>query len=163
MIQHVTYVYKFNLGFAESLVKDLSPEQMVQQPHGVINHPTWSLGHLANSANSLAQLLGLESQAQEGWDKTFTTGGTPSADLTIYPSKDELLAELKKQHARNTEAVQQADPASLAQPHPSEATRKYFPTVGDLVIFLMTAHEMDHLGQVAAWRRAMGLGSASGV
>jgi len=27
----------------------------------------------------------------------------------------------------------------------------------------MTAHEMDHLGQLAAWRRAMGLGSALGV
>ena len=31
MIQHITYVYQFNLGFAEKLVKDLSPEQMVQQ------------------------------------------------------------------------------------------------------------------------------------
>ena len=30
-----------------------------------------------------------------------------------------------------------------------------------MIVFLMTSHEMDHLGQVAAWRRAMGLGSAS--
>jgi uncharacterized damage-inducible protein DinB len=35
--------------------------------------------------------------------------------------------------------------------------RKYFPTVGDQMVFMMTAHEMDHLGQMAAWRRAMGL------
>ena len=33
-------------------------------------------------------------------------------------------------------------------------------TVGDMIVFLMTSHEMDHLGQIAAWRRAMGLGAA---
>lgn len=162
MIQHITYVYQFNLGFAEKLVKDLSPEQMVQQPGGVINHPAWSLGHLTNSANSLAQLLGLESQAPEGWDKLFSTGGIPSSDRSLYPSKEELLGELKTQHSRNTKALQEADPAMLAKPHPSESARKFFPTVGDLVVFLMTSHEMDHLGQVATWRRAMGLGSATG-
>ena len=163
MIQHVTYLYQFNLGFAQTLIKDLSPEQMVQQPSGVINHPAWSLGHLTGSADSLAQLLGLTSQAPDGWDKIFATGGTPSGDLSLYPSKDEILDALKNQHARNTEAVQQADPEMFARPHPNEGARKYFPTVGDMVVFLMTSHEMDHLGQVAAWRRAMGLGSATGV
>ena len=33
--------------------------------------------------------------------------------------------------------------------------------LGSMVVFIMTSHEMDHLGQVAAWRRAAGLGSAS--
>jgi len=45
----------------------------------------------------------------------------------------------------------------MAKTHPDEGTRKYFPRIGDHVIYVMTAHEMDHLGQVAAWRRAMGL------
>ena len=43
----------------------------------------------------------------------------------------------------------------------SEKRRAHFPTVGDFAIFLMTAHEMDHLGQIAAWRRAMGIGAAA--
>ena len=59
-------------------------------------------------------------------------------------------------------AVKAADAATLAAtlatPHPHEGARKYFPTIGDHVVFLMTSHEMDHLGQLAAWRRAMGLG-----
>ena len=42
----------------------------------------------------------------------------------------------------------------LAQPVAVARTPR---TVGDFAIFLMTAHEMDHLGQIAAWRRAMGL------
>ena len=136
--------------YAETLVKDLSTGQMVEQPNGVINHAAWSLGHLVVSANSLSSVLGLESNLPEGWDKTFATGGEPSSDLAAYPTKDEIVSALKEQHARNTEALKHTDPDSLAKPHPNENTRKYFPTIGDMVVFLMTAHEMDHLGQIAA-------------
>lgn len=163
MLDHVVYIYGFNLTYAEMLVKDVSAEQMVEQPGGVINHPAWSLGHLVVSADHLGQQLGLESSLPDGWDKIFVTGGEPSGDLAGYPTKTELLDALKAQHARNTEAAKKTDSAALAEPHPNEDTRKYFPTVGDMVVFLMTGHEMDHLGQVAAWRRAMGLGSATGV
>ena len=61
MLNHVIYLYGFNLMHAETLVKDVSAEQMVEQPGGVINHPAWSLGHLVVSADHLGQLLGLES------------------------------------------------------------------------------------------------------
>ena len=164
MLEHVTYLYKFNLQYAETLVKDLSTEQMVQQPNGVVNHPAWSLGHLVVSANHLGQLVGLESALPTGWDETFKSGRIPGGgDASAYPSKDELLAQLKAEHERNSKAVAEMDAAKLSEPHPNESMRKYFPTVGDMVIFLMTSHEMNHLGQVAAWRRAMGLGSATGI
>jgi uncharacterized damage-inducible protein DinB len=160
MLNHVTYLYRFNLGFAEMLVKDLSAEQMVAQPGGVINHPAWSLGHLAVAAGYLGELLGLESNVPDGWSETFKTGGEPSGDPADYPSKEEILEELKQQHARNTEAVKNFDASRFADPHPDEGRRKYFPTRGDQIVFMMTSHEMDHLGQIAAWRRAMGLGAA---
>ena len=38
MLDHVTYLYGFNLNYAERLVKDVSAEQMAAQPGGVINH-----------------------------------------------------------------------------------------------------------------------------
>ena len=161
MLNHVTYLYGFNLGWAETLVKDLSTEQMAAQPGGVINHPAWSLGHLVISADHLGRLLGLESNLPEGWSETFKTGGEPSGDASAYPSKEEILGALKEQHARNTGAVINIDVSRFAEPHPDEARRKYFPTVGDMIIFLMTSHEVGHLGQIAAWRRAMGLGSAT--
>jgi hypothetical protein len=33
------------------------------------------------------------------------------------------------------------------------------PTIGAVANFLLSAHHMMHLGQVSAWRRAVGLGS----
>ena len=74
MIQHVVYLYRFNLNVAARLVGDLTPQQMVEQPAGVVNHPAWSLGHLAMTADRLAGMFGLESQAPEGWAQIFATG-----------------------------------------------------------------------------------------
>ncbi len=136
---------------------------MTERPGRMIDHPNGLLGHLTVSADRLGQLLGLESNLPEGWSETFKTGGEPSGDGSVYPSKEEILGALEEQHDRNTEAAKEFDASRFAEPHPDEGTRKYFPTIGDMIVFLMTSHEMDHLGQIAAWRRAMGLGSATGV
>jgi hypothetical protein len=161
VLQHILHVHTLNLGITKRLVSDLSDDQMCAQPHGVVNHPAWSLGHLAVAADAAGKLLGLSSVLPAGWPETFRTGGIPSPDKRVFPGKDELLRVITEQHGRLARALSEADPAMLAQPHPNEKRRDHFPTVGDFVIFLMTAHEMDHLGQIAAWRRAMGLGAAA--
>jgi len=160
MLQHVLHTYTMNLAYATRLVGDLSEDQMCTQPHRVVNHPAWSLGHLAVAADHLGKLLGLSSDLPAGWEDTFKTGGTPSPDKSLFPDRDEILRVLSQQHARIARGLSDVDPATLARPHPNEKSRAHFPTVGDFAIFLMTAHEMDHLGQIAAWRRAMGLGPA---
>ncbi len=161
MIQHLLFTYKFNLDRAETLVADLSDEQMVQQPQGVVNHPAWTLGHLASVAHWLAVTLGADSTLPAGWADHFPTGGTPSGNAADYPSKEEILAQLTAQHEVVAQAAAGADPAVFAQPVPNERIRSRFPTIGDLTAMLMTAHEASHLGQIAAWRRAMGLGPGS--
>ena len=165
MMQHVVFVYGINLKFAKGLVADLTAEQMCQQPHGVVNHPAWSLGHLAASKVGLLRLLGHDASLPVSWGEDWAgalpgAGGIPSSDPSGFPSKDELVSTFESLHDRVTTAVKAADAATLATPYPHEGVRKYFPTIGDHVVFLMTSHEMDHLGQLAAWRRAMGLGPA---
>ena len=162
MREHLLFTYKFNLGHLESQVKDLTDEQMVQQPHGVVNHPAWTLCHLASASNHTGVALGLESTFPAEWEAAAKTGGVPGADASQYPSKDALLAELKKQHERVAEAVAKADPAIFAKEFPDEGTRKHFPTIGDFVDYLLSAHEANHIGQIAAWRRAAGLSSDAG-
>ncbi|MCY4026136.1 MAG: DinB family protein [Acidobacteria bacterium] len=154
MLEHALFTYRFNLGHIESLVKDLTDDQMVSQPNGVINHPAWTLRHLASSSNFLAKTLGLESTTPAEWDAPSPDG--PSGDAAQYPSKAELLAALKAQHERVAEAVAAADPEFLAKDS-DEQMRSYFPKVGDLVDYMLTAHEGTHIGQISAWRRAMGL------
>ena len=163
MLKHLLSTYRFNLHRAGTLVGDLSDEQMCRQPHGVVNHPAWILGHLALSSNQLATILGLESTFPGAWSEAFRAGGMPSDRAADFPPKQALLDELAAQHQRVAEALAAADPAVFDRPHPGEKTRKRFPTVGDYAVFLVSSHEGAHLGQIAAWRRAMGLGSATGV
>lgn len=158
MLEHILFTYKFNLEHLESLVKDLTAEQMTQQPNGVINHPAWALCHLGSSSNYVAaKILGLESTFPPAWEEAIKGGTTPSGDAADWPSRAELLAELTAQHERVAGAVEKADAAFFAREYPDEALRKYFPTVGDMVNYMLGAHEGTHIGQVQAWRRAMGL------
>ena len=167
MLRHLVFTYRFNLERARTLVGDLSAEQMVSQPDGVVNHPAWTLGHLAQSSDQLGRTLGLESTFPEAWKEALRTGGTPSGDASRFPPKAALLAELAAQHERVAGAIEAAEPAvlsaTLAREHPSERMRQRFPTLGDYLVFLIGSHEGSHLGQIAAWRRAMGLGSATGI
>ena len=161
MIQHLLFVYGMNLKRAELLVCDLTDEQMVAQPSGVINHPAWTLGHLGATSDALAGVLGLPSTLPDAWKEACRMGSIPSGNAADYPGKVEILEELRAQHERVSEAMQAVDAERLRQPMPPPRGKR-FPTVGDFAVALMTMHEGHHLGQVAAWRRAMGLGSAYG-
>ncbi len=158
MLTHMLHAYDLQLKTAKRLVDDIPEDQMCLQPHGLVNHPTWSLGHLIMSAHGVGQMIGIEPAAPEGWADLFKTGGTPSGDPAGQPSKAELIAELEKVHEAWKAALPGVDAAVLDAEHPNEKTRAYFPTVGAMVAYIMSSHEMDHLGQVAAWRRAAGLG-----
>ena len=85
MQEHVIFTYRFNLGHIRSLVKDLTDEQMVAQPHGVVNHPAWTLKHLASSANYVAKTLGLESTFPPDWEATPTVDGVPERRRRAVP------------------------------------------------------------------------------
>lgn len=162
MKEYLFFTYRSNLHHLGSLVKDLTDEQMVAQPHGVVNHPAWTLKHLASSSNYVAKALGLESTFPPDWETTPTVDGLPSGDASQYPSKAALLAELTAQHERVAEALASADPALFAQECPDERMRKHFPRIGDAVDYMVSAHEATHIGQLAAWRRAMGFVPSAG-
>ena len=159
MIQHLLFAYEMNLKRAVQIVDDLTEEQMAAQPSGVVNHPAWTLGHLAATSDTIAARLGLPSTFPEAWRDSFRMGGIPSGNAADYPTKEELVAQLRTQHERVAEAVAAAA-AEFGQPTPNPRIRERFPTVGDFTAALMTNHEANHIGQLAAWRRAMGLGPA---
>jgi hypothetical protein len=88
MMQHVVFVYGFNLKFAKGLVADLTAEQMCQQPHGVVNHPAWSLGHLAASKVGLLRLLGHDASLPVGWGEAWA--GAERAASRVVIRRDSL-------------------------------------------------------------------------
>ena len=142
---------KTMLGLLEKQIDGMSAEQLVQQPGGVKNHALWNMGHIAFALDGVIGLLGGQKTLDEKWKKLFGGGSTPVADAKAYPSVQEM-----KQTVMSSEAYLSAPSELLRGPNPNERFREQMPTLGNMVVFLMSAHLGEHVGQVSAWRRAMG-------
>ncbi len=143
------------------LVGDLDDAQMAEQPPGVPNHPAWTVGHIAFSFQGISEELGLEPWLPEDWEKRFGTGTTPAQDTKAYPGKRELLGTLADAERRVRERLLRLDEAALRDPLPDERVREILPTLGHAVLHVLVGHTAAHLGQLAVWRRAMGLPPAT--
>lgn len=165
MRQAILNTYAFNLMYAGKLLDGIAEEQMATQPvldgNTIPNHPAWVIGHLANTSAAFGStLLGVEPIQPEGWQEIFGGSSTPVTDASVYPDKQTLADKLAEAHAYISEAFLVADDARFAEPNFVERLAPVFPTIGDMITFVLTSHETTHLGQLSAWRRAMGLPSA---
>lgn len=164
-IEAIIKQYDFNLEYAKTLVNDLSEEQMTMIPaKGLDNHPAWTLGHLVSGSADLARDLGAEFEMPENWEKLFMRQGPgdpkkPDLDKNKYPSRQALIDELNNQHDKVKRLLREMPETKLNEPLVWRFSN-FMPTLGDIVIFMCINHESMHLGQLAAWRRSMGMGSA---
>ena len=164
-LQALIKQYDFNLAYAKGLVADLSDEQMTMIPaKGLDNHPAWTIGHLVSGSADLARDLGADFQMPVGWDELFVRQGPgdprkPELDKTRYPPKQMLIAELENQHEKVKRLLKSTEEKRFSEPL-TWRFGNFMPTLGDVVVFMCINHESMHLGQLAAWRRSMGLNSA---
>lgn len=143
--------------YAEKLVADLSPQEMVAQPvSGVtMNHPAWVLSHLAAYSPVLTTML----RGQEPEDPLTHRYGMqsrPVDDLGEYPPKDALVAHFLTVRHQLAEVFDAAEEAHLGSPVLLERWKGRWPSIWHACVTLMTTHEAVHLGQLSAWRRAGG-------
>lgn len=158
MIASLLNTRAVNMGYAQKLIGDLRPEQFTLQPAPGMNHPAWVLGHLGLVERMAGQLLGLDQPVSDEEQGLFGIGSAPTAEAGRYPPGSALMDLWAAAHA----AVDAALAAEGTQAHfnavfPMESMRGMFPTVGDGVVFMSTAHVGIHLGQISAWRRVLGL------
>jgi hypothetical protein len=156
MLQLAAKLNPFQRQYCRNLVADVDDAEMAAQPFTGANHPAWIIGHLVMTADSCLKMLGQSPTAGEPYATLFGRGSTPNSDRSLYPSKEELLAALDVAYDRVLAVVAEAPPEKLASPHGNKMLAKALPTVGELVAMLLTTHVAQHLGQLSAWRKAMG-------
>lgn len=156
---------------AERLLVGISPSQFARfaRPGGVevqSNHPAWIMGHLALYPQRVLLALGLplgDSAMPSGYEPLFKNGSECRDDAagSLYPPMAELSAAFFRSYKAAIAAVASAADEAFAKPNPAEGRlRELFPTIGAAVAFYLSGHAQLHLGQLSAWRRAMGLGAA---
>ena len=157
MVSHLIHAWNLNLAYARRLVADLAEEQMTVQPAPGMNHAAWVLGHLACSGDLVGGLIGNTPVCPPEWQQLFDWNSTPKAGSAQYPSKAELLAALEAVHGGIAASLPAVPASRWTEPMPIDEIRGLLPTLGDGFVFVMTAHENMHLGQLSAWRRAQGM------
>lgn len=160
-----------SLRYAEMLLKDVKASDFAKFPSVggktvQTNHPAFVYGHLAMYPHRAMEMLGKPkgvTTPPEGWEALFKAGAECKDDPqgTIYPAMEKIVSFHKAAYEAAMAAIAEASDAQLSAPNPGEGRMKeMFPTVGALCSFIVAAHTMSHYGQVSAWRRCMGLGSA---
>ena len=152
MIDELIHTFEATVRFMEQSVDDLSDEEMVEQPSGVPNHATWTLGHIIFSCQGMAMELGTAPWLPDDWESVFGYGSTPQSEEHQYPKKAQLEALLSDAAVRLCHTVRSVNDSVLRRRFPDED----FPTMGHLLLQVVVAHTAFHAGQLAVWRRAIG-------
>jgi hypothetical protein len=147
-----------NGAYARRLVEGLTPDQFLAQPvpGRTLNHPAWILSHL-NLYAPLAAAMLRRRPFDDPATHPFGPTSAPLPDPAAYLPPADLVAQYRALHDDARLALESADHAVFAEPTPLPRWRGLHPTVGDMIVTLMVKHESGHLGQLSAWRRALGL------
>ncbi|MBL8746680.1 MAG: DinB family protein [Phycisphaerae bacterium] len=154
----ILITWRRNGGYGRRLVEDLSRDQWLGQPvpGRVMNHPAWIVSHL-NVYAPIASAMLRRKPFADPFDARYGQQSKVSLDASEYRPGEELLAEYSRLHDEALAALEASDAEVLAEANPLDRWRAVHPTVGDMLVTLMVKHESGHLGQLSAWRRAMGL------
>ncbi len=158
-------IYAMTLDRATRLVDDVPDERMAEIPFEGAKNPAWVLTHLCVASGLLLDCLsgtpGELGGVPGAWGEVSMPGSECRPDRSIYPSKDDLLATLRRLHSEVADRFGALSDDDLAADFPIEEYRSFFPTNADAAVYMMAHHEGYHLGQLTQWRRASGLGAAA--
>jgi len=146
---------------AERLLADIDRKRMSMQPAGVVNHPAWTLAHLIHYHPAILALIrgqAVPDPSMHPDARRFDAGSVPVDDPSLYPNKSQLLDRFRDGHRRIDAALRDAPEDRWSQPPDLARWAEGFGTTAHVLQYLMVHHEAEHLGQLAAWRRAMGFG-----
>lgn len=157
MFDNEIVLSKFMLGYVQSLMSDVSEADMDRRPIPGGNPPRWILTHLAICTDYAARALGSDMRCPKVWHTTFGPGSSSDATLDPKPTKEELMAALTAGVERVNDLASHADATKLGGPHGLSILQTTpIQTLRQFVAHLMTTHIAGHIGQLSAWRRAMG-------
>jgi hypothetical protein len=150
---------RWMLAFTESLIEDLSNEQVYMRlgnASSKTNPPAWILGHLAAEADKARTIVGETALLPSDWYTAYLQGSSPDV-VTVRHTKQELWQANETVYAALRETVLALPPERLAEPSHSDFLRPHLPTKAAWFGHILTTHVAMHAGQIQYWRRLQGL------
>ena len=140
------------------LLEDMASAPLTRPTSNGGNHPLWIAGHLTYSEGMLIwQFARGENNPVAEWKELFNAGTQPGSDAAKYPPFEAVVQKLKDIRRQTLACLETLTEEDLDRPSQGvpEQFRQFFGTVRQC--FLMAAmHPMNHRGQIADARRAVG-------
>jgi len=139
------------------LLEDLRNAPMTSPTPRGGNHPLWILGHITFVEANVPGVLFGEPNPLAHWAPLFSAGSEPSSDPKAYPSFDELLQKYQEARAKNLKLLDEIGDAGLDRPTKKQpkGLEEALATFGKAYM-TVAMHQMNHRGQLADARRALG-------
>jgi hypothetical protein len=144
-------------GWIMGLIQDMKDSPTAFPTANGGNHPLWVLGHLTYSEGNLVNefVLGKTNPVAQ-WKEIFGQGSEPVADLSRYPSFDEVLGKFEEIRSNTLQALDTLSDDDLDKPSRAPADlSQFFGNVGQCFAAI-PMHFTYHGGQVADARRSAG-------
>ncbi len=161
---------RLGLGYARNLLKDIKPEEFARfaRVGGTViesNHPAFILGHLSLYPPRVITELGGDASKitpPQQYEELFSHQAkcVDDPDGSIYPPMDQIMAMMLSGYEAAEQILSVSEDRKFLESNPNERMRERFATKGAMHGFYVGGHLMMHLGQLSAWRRAMGKGPA---
>jgi hypothetical protein len=154
---------ELTLRYAEQLVATIPADIFAKMPLKDLNSAAFNIGHLSIYGDRICAMLGRNDLVKPmPYSADLFKNGAPCLDQPgLYPAKDVLVSTFFERQRLAISAFTSAPESALAAENPAEGRfKEMFPTIGSAASFLLVGHAQMHLGQISAWRRVMGLGSA---
>jgi hypothetical protein len=146
---------------AGMLVNDIDPATFADRLGTTINHPAFVLGHCAYYAGVCVTMLGGSVCFGEHEAAVFDMNAECLDDAARYPSKDECIAHFTDRCNMAADFLASCDAEVLERSAEGTPFDGRFSTLGQVAAFMLIGHPSFHLGQISAWRRVAGMGSAT--
>ena len=151
---------RFMPNLAHLLCDDIAEDKFANRFDTTINHPAFVLGHISYYAGICVEILGGETVFEDGEAELFKIGVSCTDDAQNYPDKETLLARFKARCESSAAFIESCDLEVLERSAQDTPFAERFDTLGQVASFMLMGHPSFHLGQLSAWRRVAGLGSA---
>ena len=156
-MQPTLHSFAYSLDYLREQIADVPDGQLTAQPDGVPNHAAWTIGHLVFIAHEIGGVIGIEPWLGDEWTRQVGPGSKPLPPGDEPISRDTLLAALQTAQAKLTTAIKALKDSELDAPFPDPGYAAVFPTVRHALTQVLLGHTAFHIGQIAVWRRALGL------
>jgi DinB superfamily len=139
------------------LLEDLRDAPMTSPTPRGGNHPLWVLGHITFVEASTPKVLFGEPHPLAHWAPLFAAGAEPTSDPKAYPSFDEVLKAYREARTKNLKLLDEIGEAGLDRPtkFQPKGLEQVLGTAGQ-AFMTIAMHQMNHRGQLADCRRALG-------